>query len=51
MRDDYKNDENTKGQSRRDFIKKSVAAGVGVGIAGIALNSCTEEKMRICWRR
>lgn len=47
MSDEIKKEEQTSGQSRRDFIKKSVAAGVGVGIAGIALNSCSEEKKHV----
>jgi len=44
MHDEKKDDDKRSVQSRRDFVKEGIAAGVGFGIAALALNSCAKEE-------
>lgn len=47
MSDESKNNQQKPNQNRREFLKKSITAGLGVGLAGIAINSCGQDKYQI----
>ena len=40
---DGQHNRNDDGYSRRDFLKKSAAAGLGISVAGAALTGCTQK--------